>query len=214
MSDKVYVQVRFVKHPRFKACLGMVVVPLAEGHKLVHELEAAGTAKFNFDPQYEAWFTRISSAPHIGFALRNRQASGFVYAMTENILAGLDGVGAQDMPQADVWDLLQNLGMPDFFGGGRRRYVPGRQRYNFRVSKVRFGPAHPFAAPSTSRSPWAVLGIEPTSDKAVALAAYRKKALALHPDRGGDEKAMAKLNEAWDTIKAMYGWGAQPGRAP
>ena len=47
---------------------------------------------------------------------------------------------------------------------------------------------------------YALLGVEPSVDDAALIAARRRVALRLHPDRGGSDHAMAQLNEAFDNI--------------
>jgi hypothetical protein len=51
--------------------------------------------------------------------------------------------------------------------------------------------------------------------EATAQEMYRQLALKFHPDRGGDQEKMAKLNAAkdegnWDKIKAMYHMVVEP----
>ena len=47
--------------------------------------------------------------------------------------------------------------------------------------------------------PWhAVLGVPPGADRATIEAAWRHLALVNHPDKGGDDKAMARINAARD----------------
>jgi hypothetical protein len=47
-------------------------------------------------------------------------------------------------------------------------------------------------------SPWDVLGIALGAGRQEIEAAYRRKAKVLHPDRGGSDDAMSKLNRARD----------------
>lgn len=55
-----------------------------------------------------------------------------------------------------------------------------------------------FTALPPPRSHWDVLGIAPRSNADAINAAYRAKALAAHPDKGGSTAAMAELNAARD----------------
>lgn len=43
---------------------------------------------------------------------------------------------------------------------------------------------------------WSILGLKPGAKTAEIEAAYRKQAMTAHPDRGGSDAAMAKLNQA------------------
>ena len=45
-----------------------------------------------------------------------------------------------------------------------------------------------------------VLGVSPTADRAAIAAAYRRKSLLHHPDRGGSHEQMIHLNEAWEIL--------------
>ena len=37
--------------------------------------------------------------------------------------------------------------------------------------------------------------------------AYRDRARVSHPDRGGSQEEMKKVNAAWEAIKLFRGWG-------
>lgn len=47
---------------------------------------------------------------------------------------------------------------------------------------------------------YAVLGLEPTADSASVRSAYRTLARTSHPDAGGSQAAMIRLNEAWHVL--------------
>ena len=44
------------------------------------------------------------------------------------------------------------------------------------------------------------LEVEPNASFGQIKAAYRKKALQCHPDRGGSHVEMVKINEAWEIL--------------
>lgn len=51
------------------------------------------------------------------------------------------------------------------------------------------------------RSDYRVLDLEPGADDEAVTAAYREKAQELHPDRGGDTEAFARVNEAYERLQ-------------
>jgi hypothetical protein len=52
---------------------------------------------------------------------------------------------------------------------------------------------------------WDVLGVEPNAGADEVREAYRRRALELHPDHGGDDAAMAELNAARDQAERAAG---------
>jgi|ERR1039457_1936455 DnaJ-domain-containing protein 1 len=58
-----------------------------------------------------------------------------------------------------------------------------------------------FVALPAPKSPHEVLGIRPGASDEEIDAAYRRKAMAAHPDRGGSAAAMAELTEARRKLK-------------
>lgn len=60
--------------------------------------------------------------------------------------------------------------------------------------------------PSDKRSCWEQIGFtSATSTFAVAQEAYRARAKQCHPDNGGSNEAMSRLNSAWQEIRAHFG---------
>ncbi len=52
-----------------------------------------------------------------------------------------------------------------------------------------------------SVDPYRELGVDPSADDRAIRAAYHRKARASHPDLGGDDQAMARVNSAYDILK-------------
>ena len=60
---------------------------------------------------------------------------------------------------------------------------------------------------STPTDPdFAVLHLLPSAPQEVAQAAYRALAVLTHPDKGGSDEAMKKVNAAWGEVKKKRGW--------
>jgi curved DNA-binding protein CbpA len=58
--------------------------------------------------------------------------------------------------------------------------------------------------PVTSRQavdPYDELGVDHTADERTIRAAFHRKARASHPDLGGDDQVMARVNSAYDMLK-------------
>ncbi|MEX2262449.1 MAG: J domain-containing protein [Bryobacteraceae bacterium] len=53
-----------------------------------------------------------------------------------------------------------------------------------------------FVALPPPKSSWEILEIRPGANDAEIDAAYKRKAMSAHPDRGGSSAAMAELTEA------------------
>lgn len=51
---------------------------------------------------------------------------------------------------------------------------------------------------------WNVLGVPRNATKGRAFNAYRDKAREAHPDQGGSDAAMARVNAAWEAAKAEF----------
>jgi curved DNA-binding protein CbpA len=47
---------------------------------------------------------------------------------------------------------------------------------------------------------YAILGVPPNASAEEIKRAYRKAALAVHPDRGGSNRLMQRINEAWEVL--------------
>ncbi len=54
--------------------------------------------------------------------------------------------------------------------------------------------------------PFEILGVKPNATKDEVKRAFRKKAYAAHPDRGGSNDEMIKVNAAYEAIIRVRGW--------
>jgi hypothetical protein len=57
-----------------------------------------------------------------------------------------------------------------------------------------------FAALPAPEQPWQVLGLKAGATRHEVDRAYRRLAMDAHPDRGGDQREMARLNAARDAL--------------
>lgn len=54
--------------------------------------------------------------------------------------------------------------------------------------------------------PYEILGVKPNATKDEVKQAYKKKAWDAHPDRGGSNSEMMKVNAAFEAISRVKGW--------
>jgi hypothetical protein len=66
--------------------------------------------------------------------------------------------------------------------------------------------APPAASGSQVEKAASVLGISMSAEQGHAKAAWRRLAVANHPDRGGDLAKAKEVNSAWDVYRAGRGW--------
>lgn len=55
-------------------------------------------------------------------------------------------------------------------------------------------------------NPFTILGVDRTSTRSELEKVYKDKAWNAHPDRGGSNEDMVKINSAYAAIKAIKGW--------
>lgn len=55
-------------------------------------------------------------------------------------------------------------------------------------------------------NPFTILGVSMDATQEEVKAAYRKKAAEVHPDKGGTNEQMTKVNAAYEVIKRFHGW--------
>jgi len=54
--------------------------------------------------------------------------------------------------------------------------------------------------------PFSILGVDFNASEEEVRSAYRQKANEAHPDKGGSNEQMAKVNAAFEAIKRFRGW--------
>jgi len=59
---------------------------------------------------------------------------------------------------------------------------------------------------SEFEDPYSILGVSSTSTREEVKSAFRKKAWESHPDRGGSNDDMIKVNAAYEAIRRVRGW--------
>lgn len=57
-----------------------------------------------------------------------------------------------------------------------------------------------------SLDPYKILGVEMTATREEIDKAFKKKAWETHPDRGGSNEEMIRVNAAYQAIKQFRGW--------
>lgn len=65
------------------------------------------------------------------------------------------------------------------------------------------------AGDAPSDDPWTVLGVTKNAAAEVVETAYRRRAFDAHPDRGGSDAAMRRLNVARDAIRSQAAAGSR-----
>lgn len=74
-----------------------------------------------------------------------------------------------------------------------------------RIAEACRKPRRPAAKVRPGAECLAVLGLGPGATIEQVKAAYRRKAVEIHPDRGGTDAAMAQLNEAYEAALRLLG---------
>lgn len=55
-------------------------------------------------------------------------------------------------------------------------------------------------------NPFSILGVSMDATEREVRDAYRKKAAEFHPDKGGTNEEMAKINAAYEVVRKFRGW--------
>lgn len=91
-------------------------------------------------------------------------------------------------------------------GGFTRVYDEGEQNDSLNSNKPASKPAARECIPAHINDPWVILGVSIDCTYEEATRLYHKKARAYHPDRGGNQRDMSRLNEAYDYLCRLRGW--------
>lgn len=62
------------------------------------------------------------------------------------------------------------------------------------------------ATPFANLDPFSILGVSMNASREVVDKAYKSKAWVAHPDHGGTDEEMAKVNAAYEVIYKFKGW--------
>jgi hypothetical protein len=217
---KVVAEIAFCVHPALGPCLSLRVEPHSAGYALIHDLEVPGGLPVVEDAPLEAWFAPPASLRRVERFLERRGAhallggpADFEWRRAEKVPFGtremLYHEGRLSEAACDeaerLFFVLRRLGLgPE--GVELVREMLRRRREGGAAVGSRPLPGIPTVLGEPG-GPWETLGVPSTASRRQALAAYRKMALKLHPDRpGGSDEAMRRLSSAWETIRALRGW--------
>lgn len=68
------------------------------------------------------------------------------------------------------------------------------------ISQLEPGPT------DTGLDPFSILGVSMDASEEEVKKAFREKAFSAHPDRGGSNEEMVKVNAAMEVIRRIKGW--------
>ncbi|KKM26719.1 hypothetical protein LCGC14_1581920 [marine sediment metagenome] len=72
--------------------------------------------------------------------------------------------------------------------------------------KMLIGEASMNEAYDPSLNPYTILNVDPEATKEIIDKAFKKKAWSAHPDHGGSNQEMIKVNAAYEAIKQFRSW--------
>lgn len=72
--------------------------------------------------------------------------------------------------------------------------------------KMLIGEASMNEAYDPSLNPYTILNVDPEATKETIDKAFKKKAWSAHPDHGGSNQEMIKVNAAYEAIKQFRSW--------
>jgi hypothetical protein len=97
------------------------------------------------------------------------------------------------------------------WAGAWKRIRAGSPPFPARKPRPEGAPALEEARPRPM-SPYVLLGVEPAASIEEVKAAFRKKALEHHPDRGGTTESFVRMKRAYDAIMKARGRPPQRSR--
>lgn len=74
------------------------------------------------------------------------------------------------------------------------------------AEKMKTGTTYHFSSFDQEMDPFKILEVDPEASRETIEKAYRQKAKEAHPDKGGNNERMVKINAAWEAIKIFRGW--------
>lgn len=104
------------------------------------------------------------------------------------------GFGKRVDPTKMIRSILRNLEV------SMLSQMDARIRIRLNELQQEQGPA------DASMDPFAILGVDMNATREEVDKAYKEKAKAVHPDVGGNNIEMAKINAAYETIRMFKGW--------
>lgn len=106
--------------------------------------------------------------------------------------AGFTGGGGKVDPTKMIRTLLRNLEIS--------MLTQMQARIRIRLEQLQGGPK------DDSMDPFSILGVDIHATREEVDKAYREKAKAAHPDVGGSNFEMAKINAAYEAIRLFKDW--------
>jgi hypothetical protein len=101
-------------------------------------------------------------------------------------------VGMLQLMKKIVEDKLHEIGMEGKFNFGSSYTDRARETAS--------------SNPSDDMNPFVILGVDVDATEEEVRAAYRRKSWTSHPDHGGSNEEMVKINAAMEVIKKYKGW--------
>ena len=96
------------------------------------------------------------------------------------------------------WKKYHEYNREDYYNQRSKHYNPFEEWFHSGLDPEGDDPFVDERASEQRCNCWDVLGIERTDDESIIRKAYYKLARELHPDKGGDQAEMVRLNNAYE----------------